>query len=108
LGSHAVFPSGNVVRVPATVQRVSLSASARALNLVGESARPSSQRWAPISVAELMQRDLDELVVERKVLEMMASARWAREIQIINALIPGNITCALEGEHVGTIITADD
>jgi molybdenum storage protein len=61
-----------------------------------------------ISIAELIERDFDELVVERKVLEMMASARWAREIQIINALIPGNISRALNGEHVGTIITADD
>lgn len=61
-----------------------------------------------ISVAELIERDFDELVVERKVLEMMASARRAREIQIINALVPGNITRALNGEHVGTIITADD
>lgn len=61
-----------------------------------------------ITVAELLERDQDELVIERKVLEMMASARWVREIQIINALKPGNITKALNGEHVGTIITADD
>ncbi len=61
-----------------------------------------------IAAAELIERDFDELVVERKVLEMMVSARWARQIQIINALVPGNITRALEGEHVGTIITADD
>ena len=47
-------------------------------------------------------------MVERKVLEMMLSARFARQIQIINALVPGNITRALAGEHVGTIITADD
>lgn len=61
-----------------------------------------------ITVGELIARDFDELVIERKVLEMMASARWAREIQIINALVPGNITRALSGEHVGTIITADE
>jgi molybdenum storage protein len=61
-----------------------------------------------IGVAELIERDFDELVIERKVLEMMRSARWAREIQIINALVPGNITRALAGEHVGTIITADE
>ena len=60
-----------------------------------------------ISVSELIERDFDELVIERKVLEMMRRARWAREIQIINALVPGNITRALAGEHVGTIITAD-
>ena len=47
-------------------------------------------------------------MIERKVLEMMLSARFARQIQIINALVPGNVTRALAGEHVGTIITADD
>jgi molybdenum storage protein len=61
-----------------------------------------------ITVAELVAMDLDELVIERKVLEMMQNARWARTIQIANALIPGNITRALAGERVGTIITADD
>jgi molybdenum storage protein len=60
-----------------------------------------------ISVRDLIARDFDELVIERKVLEMMVFARWAREIQIVNALIPGNVTRALNGEHVGTIITAD-
>jgi molybdenum storage protein len=61
-----------------------------------------------ITVGELIARDLDELVVERKVLEMMLRARSARTIQIINALVPGNITKALNGEHVGTIITTDE
>jgi molybdenum storage protein len=60
-----------------------------------------------IIVSELIERDFDELVIERKVLEMMRRARWAREIQIINALLPGNITRALAGDHLGTIITAD-
>jgi molybdenum storage protein len=69
---------------------------------------PRAEFIPKISVNELIARDLDELVVERKVLEMMRSARFARQIQIINALVPGNITRALAGEHVGTIITADD
>jgi molybdenum storage protein len=60
-----------------------------------------------ISVSELIARDFDELVVERKVLEMMLRARFAKRVQIINALVPGNITRALAGEHVGTIITAE-
>lgn len=60
-----------------------------------------------ITVTELIERDLDELVVERKVLEMMRRARFARTIQIVNALVPGNITRALAGEQVGTIIAAD-
>ncbi len=69
---------------------------------------PAATFIPKITVAELIKRDFDELVVERKVLEMMSTARWAREIQIVNALVPGNITRALNGEHVGTIITAGE
>jgi molybdenum storage protein len=69
---------------------------------------PDAMFIPEITVAELIERDLNELVVERKVLEMMLHARSARTIQIINALVPGNITKALNGEHVGTIITADE
>jgi molybdenum storage protein len=38
----------------------------------------------------------------------MARARHIRSIQVINGLRPGNLTRALAGEHVGTIITADE
>ena len=48
--------------------------------------------------------DLGDLVVERVVLENMLNAAHVREIHIINALEPGNLTRALDGEHVGTII----
>jgi molybdenum storage protein len=27
-------------------------------------------------------------------------------VQVVNGLVPGNLTRALNGEHVGTIITA--
>ena len=48
--------------------------------------------------------DLEDLVVERVVLENMLRAVHMREIQVINGLVPGNLTRALKGEHVGTII----
>ena len=57
-----------------------------------------------ISVQELLERDLDDLVVERAVLEMMLNARHMREIQFVNGLEPGQLTAALNGEPVGTII----
>jgi molybdenum storage protein len=60
-----------------------------------------------ISVRELIARDLNDLLVERKVLELMQNARHVRQIQLINGLKPGNLTRALDGEHVGTIIYAD-
>jgi molybdenum storage protein len=57
-----------------------------------------------ISVQDLLARDLDDLVVERAVLELMLSARNIREIQFVNGLKPGQLTAALDGEPVGTII----
>ena len=60
-----------------------------------------------ITVAELEQLDLQDVVVERSVLELMRHANHQRSIQIINGLERGNLTRALNGEHVGTIITAD-
>jgi molybdenum storage protein len=74
-------------------------------------ADPKKERHAKfipkISVSELNAMDLDDVVVERAVLEIMPNAENRRSIQIINGLVPGNLTRALNGEPVGTIITAD-
>src|SRR6266571_3136339 len=65
-------------------------------------------RFIPkITVAELEAMDLQDVVVERATLELMKAAEHSRSIHIINGLEPGNLTRALNGEHVGTIITAD-
>ena len=65
-------------------------------------------RFIPkITVAELEELDLQDVVVERSVLELMKHATYRRSIQVINGLERGNLTRALNGEHVGTIITAD-
>lgn len=61
-----------------------------------------------ISVSELLKRDLKDLVIERKLLEMMCNARHTKSIQIVNGLKAGNITRALMNEHVGTIIHRDE
>jgi len=65
---------------------------------------PKSEYIPRISVQELLARDLDDLIVERAVLEFMARARNIREIQFVNGLKPGQLTAALNGEPVGTII----
>ncbi|MFT4041148.1 MAG: hypothetical protein QM692_23405, partial [Thermomicrobiales bacterium] len=67
---------------------------------------PDARFIPEITVDELLALDLDDVVVERSVLEMMPHAQHRRSIQIINGLVPGNLTRALNGEHVGTIITA--
>ena len=60
-----------------------------------------------ISVSELIEQDLQDVVVERAVLELMSNARNQTQIQVINGLEKGNLTRALNGEEVGTIIYAD-
>jgi molybdenum storage protein len=59
-----------------------------------------------ITVEELEKMDLGDLVVERMVLKMMKNAKHRRSIQVINGLKRGNLTRALDGEPVGTVITA--
>lgn len=57
-----------------------------------------------ISVHELLERDLQDLIVERAVLEFLARSRNISEIQFINGLKAGQLTAALNGEPVGTVI----
>jgi len=57
-----------------------------------------------ISVQELLAWDLDDLIVERAVIELMLSARNIKEIKFVNGLKPGQLTAALDGEPVGTVI----
>lgn len=65
-------------------------------------------RFIPkITVAELEAMDLQDVVLERAVFELMKAAEHRRSVYVINGLEPGNLTRALNGEHVGTIITAD-
>ncbi|MNB96913.1 Molybdenum storage protein subunit alpha [compost metagenome] len=44
------------------------------------------------------------LPVDRTLLEVMANARHIQKVQIVNGLVPGRLTAALRGQHVGTII----
>ena len=69
---------------------------------------PRAEFIPRISVQALVRRRLNDLVLERAVLEFMLRARHIRQLQVINGLRPGNLTRALAGEHVGTIITVDD
>jgi molybdenum storage protein len=65
---------------------------------------PHAAHIGRISVQDLLARDLDDLIVERAVLELMLNARNIKEIQFVNGLKPGQLTAALDGEPVGTII----
>jgi molybdenum storage protein len=57
-----------------------------------------------IQAEELLATNLPSLPIDRVIPELLMRARLATELQIINGLVPGNLTRALAGEHVGTII----
>jgi len=57
-----------------------------------------------ISVTDLLARDLEDLIIERPCLEILQNSEVIDRIQIINGLEAGNLTRALQGEHIGTII----
>jgi molybdenum storage protein len=44
------------------------------------------------------------LPVDRAMIDVMANARNIERVQVVNGLVPGRLTAALRGEHVGTII----
>jgi molybdenum storage protein len=57
-----------------------------------------------IGARDLMEREQDDLVIERPCLEIIQNSEVIDYVQVINGMVPGNITKALAGEHVGTII----
>jgi molybdenum storage protein len=65
---------------------------------------PHATHIPRISVQDLLQRDFDDLIVERAVLQLMLNARNLKEIQFVNGLKPGQLSAALDGQPVGTII----
>jgi molybdenum storage protein len=67
---------------------------------------PDAKLIPQVTVDELIEMDLPDLVIERPVLELMRNARHVKSVQVINGLKRGLIARALEGEHVGTIISA--
>lgn len=60
-----------------------------------------------ISSSELRKRHLETLPFERVLLDLLDTARLLRSFQVVNGRHPELIAAALEGEHVGTVIYAD-
>ncbi len=56
-----------------------------------------------ISAAELAKIE-GTLPIDGALVEVMQTARHLEHVQIVNGLVPGRLTAALRGEHVGTIM----
>ncbi len=57
-----------------------------------------------VETHELLALDLEDLPVERAMLQALAHARSVREVLLINGREPGNLTRALRGDNPGTRI----
>ncbi|UJX43439.1 molybdenum storage protein subunit alpha [Xanthobacter sp. YC-JY1] len=44
------------------------------------------------------------LPFDRALVEVMGTARHIERVQVVNGLVPGRLTAALRGEHVGTLV----
>jgi molybdenum storage protein len=65
---------------------------------------PDSKFIPEIGAKDLLESNQDDLVIERPCLEIIQNSEVIEKVQIINGMVPGNITKALNGEHVGTFI----
>lgn len=58
------------------------------------------------SASDLLADENRPLPVDRVTLELLGRAKHVRQYQVVNGTVPGNLTRALAGEHVGTIVSA--
>jgi molybdenum storage protein len=56
------------------------------------------------TLGELLKAMPDELILDRALFSAWRTARHVERVQIVNGLVPGNLTRALAGEGVGTVI----
>jgi molybdenum storage protein len=61
-----------------------------------------------LSVSQLKKLNLPTLPFERVLLDLLPTARLTRSFQVVNGLHPERVAAAVRGEHVGTIVHADD
>jgi len=65
---------------------------------------PSAEFISHIGVQDLIDRQLRTLPIEPVVLDLLTRAKLVRGVRIINGLTAGNLTRALQGESLGTLI----
>jgi molybdenum storage protein len=65
---------------------------------------PNATFIPEISAPALIAMRLQTLPVEPAVLDLLTRARLVKSVRLINGLVPGNLTRALAGEPVGTLI----
>jgi len=71
----------------------------------GDPKKNSDEKFiAEIGASTLIEKDQDDLIIERPCLEILQNSEVLEKINIVNGLEEGNITRVLNGESVGTTI----
>ena len=65
----------------------------------------NAKRFEKLTLNELLANMPEELAVDRELFFAWKKARHVEQIQIVNGLVPGQLTAALAGEPAGTVIT---
>ncbi len=65
---------------------------------------PSAEFIPEATAQEIIDRKLRTLPIEPVALDLLTRAKLARSVRIINGLIPGNLTRALKGDSIGTLV----
>jgi molybdenum storage protein len=65
---------------------------------------PNAEFIPDVTAEELLEKDLEDIVLERRVVELLLVAKHVKEVRIVNGHVRGNIAKAINGENIGTII----
>jgi molybdenum storage protein len=86
------------------VTRCILVKDERGLMSADPKKNPQAEFIPEIEVNALLNMDLNDLPVERAMLEALARSRSVNEVLLVNGREPGQLTRALEGENPGSRI----
>ena len=64
-----------------------------------------AKKYGRITLEELLANPPEENILDEEMFRTWAEAKNLKRIQIVNGLVPGQLTKALDGEDVGTVIT---
>lgn len=65
---------------------------------------PDAEFIPEIKATELMEMNLEDMVLEEKVVELLQYAKNLDKVNIINGHVLGNLTKFMNGEKIGTVI----
>ncbi len=65
---------------------------------------PKAKLIPKITAEEFLKKDFEDAVLERTLVELLLNAKHVKEVKIINGHLSWNLTKAIQGETVGTVI----